>query len=94
MTEDELQAIEARSADWRGASPCSEDVTLLLAEVRRLWGLIQAAEWCGGYGCQGETRDSCPWCGVDQGDCHEPDCPAFGRSDGSTPDLPPYNVEG
>lgn len=48
----------------------------LLAEVRRLRGLIQQAEWGSGY----QERAQCPWCGAESPCAHEPSCAAFGSS--------------
>jgi hypothetical protein len=79
MTEQELQAIEARDRAKRalGGSPTS-DVVALLAEVRRLQGLIKQAEWDGGDGHRYEVESCCPWCCAHQSRGHESDCPAFG----------------
>jgi hypothetical protein len=56
-----------------------QDVPALLAEVRRLQGLIKAVEWDGYNGI-----DCCPWCMEPSPDAlgrggHAPTCPAFGE---------------
>lgn len=65
------------------------DVPVLVAEVRRLRGLVDAAEWAAGMG---DERDwvisgACPWCGGVSPDDknfsgvgHAPTCPAFGAT--------------
>lgn len=75
MTEQELQAIEARAgevmdallATSRGASihiptvaGLLTDVPKLLTEVRRLRGLIDSVEWGGDDGLT--LLVYCPWC--------------------------------
>lgn len=85
MTEDELVQIE-RVAELGGdvwspgiglARVHWEAMRALVAEVRRLRGLVNQAEWAAGYCCQSETRYSCPWCDEDEGGVHAPTCPAF-----------------
>lgn len=76
MTEDELRGIEAWALGREGGQP----VINLVAEVRRLKGLVMDAEWNGaaqwGY-------VACPWCESDRMPfandrrVHRPDCPAF-----------------
>jgi hypothetical protein len=73
MTDQELLDIEAH----RVLSPAehdSSDYKALIAEVRRLRGLIREAEWAAT--CQGDSE--CPWCQAwaFQGE-HRADCPAF-----------------
>lgn len=81
MTEDELGQIEARAAESVAVVPPCEvewqvatDVGVLVAEVRRLRGLVQAAEWLGPVIA---SRASCPWCLRRQPQGHADDCPAF-----------------
>lgn len=67
MTEDRLKTIEAR------ARPHDADAEELVAEVRRLRGLIEKA--------RGAVDGWCAWCdqyvnGVGDPDKH-PDCPAY-----------------
>lgn len=78
MTDEELMAIEARVAEReRDATCCGyTDETRLVAEVRRLRGLVKRAE----FGCVDDYGRFCPWC--DDGGDHEPErhaanCPAF-----------------
>lgn len=88
MTEEELAVIEADVAVSRviaadtGATTriavesVAEQMLSLVAEVRRLQGLVKAAEWASTPG--GRTNDAvCPWCEqwFDAG--HAPDCAAF-----------------
>lgn len=76
MTEDELKAIEnSRKFD--------DVVHELLAEVRRLRGLVAAAQFRGQWE-RCSTCHNCPWCGYDS-TCntkrkHAPECPAFTES--------------
>jgi len=68
MTEDELKSIE--SGDWPNFV---EHRDALVAEVRRLRGLIEKA--------RGAVDGWCPWCnqyvnGIGDPDTH-PNCPAF-----------------
>ena len=77
MTEAELVHMEVRARGHRPtlvgeARGSHDDVPALVAEVRRLRGLVQAAEW--GHGWQ---QAMCPWCGAERPCAHEPDCPAF-----------------
>ena len=71
MTEAELEAIE-RDTDRPGP------VVELIAEVRRLRGLVKEVEKSAGWhycDCYG-----CPWCEAEAGFpsfAHEADCPAF-----------------
>lgn len=98
MTEQELLAIEIRAAatnpdrheeDWQlsqAERASLGDVLPLVAEVRRLQGLIKQAEWSGSGAGQGQVWEECPWCrGLleaygDQPAGHTPTCPAFGHS--------------
>ncbi len=70
MTDEELKAMHERGVyldDWR--------VLGLVAEVRRLRGLIKDAELAGDDVWNGETVGRvCPWCRTDG---HDADCPAF-----------------
>jgi len=109
MTEQELQAIEAREraatpGPWNGVGKGFEtyiearnstvvtsayiddedvafvvharsDVPALLAEVRRLQGLIKQAEWK-----RGQFGDLCPWCFGLEVNGHKAACPAFGSA--------------
>jgi hypothetical protein len=69
MTEEQLKVMEKR---W-----LPDDVPPLIAEVRRLQGLIEDAELTNG------SWHECPWCGEwldaqeESGTGHKPDCPAF-----------------
>jgi hypothetical protein len=84
MTDEELAAIEARWCER--PSSVRDDCAALVAEVRRLRGLVTDAHDAGG------DRDgwpACPWCGGEERrrpawDCvgrrpieHRHDCPAF-----------------
>lgn len=60
-----------------GSTAVAGDVRALIAEVRRLRGLIQQAQWAGGDGHAMEVEPVCPWCRM-WPDTHQPDCPAFG----------------
>jgi hypothetical protein len=93
MTEAELKAIEARAADaqlmpgaWSGYA--NTDRKALLAEVRRLRGLVKAAEMVACRCGMIPEAPGCPWCAADSqwGEsrfiAHDPDCPAF-TPDGS-----------
>lgn len=54
-------------------------VPALVAEVRRLQGLVKQAEWKGGDGYAYVVI--CPWCSARAVDeKHKPTCPAFGES--------------
>lgn len=55
------------------------DVPALVAEVRRLQGLLLAAEWKGGDIVCDACLAVCPWCEAREyrGE-HAPTCPAFG----------------
>lgn len=58
-----------------------DDCRALVAEVRRLRGLVKSAETMG-IPMGSETRN-CPWCGYAHGDWkrkHSPECPAFTES--------------
>lgn len=83
MTDDELKAIEdGTPADMRyGEGTRAHDVRLLVAEVRRLRGLVKQAEFSNAYG---DFNGTCRWCGKDPtlGNAHEDNCPAF-TPDGS-----------
>lgn len=78
MSEDELKAIEARHKEAFDLGDMrlthDTDVPELIAEVRRLRGLIKRAEWEGMCcGC-----NLCPWCGQRKGESpHTERCPAF-----------------
>lgn len=84
MTETELEEIEARLAPdiENGGRAATDTVETLIAEVRRLRGLIKDAEWADT--AAGEV-ESCPWCGgAAKGgkawglyEGHKPGCPAF-----------------
>jgi hypothetical protein len=60
MTEAQLKAIECR---WM-----PDDVVPLIAEVRRLQGLIKHVEWAAGYGepYDHSPNGACPWCDATQ----------------------------
>lgn len=84
MTKDELDAIGARFNARRTTdgecilaayAALDDDVPALLAEVRRLQGLIKQAEWAGGTN-DWTVEPTCPWCGGDMPE-HRPDCPTF-----------------
>lgn len=89
MSEDELQAIEARAADARrfrdvvGPSlDSARDVPALVAEVRRLRGLLQSAADERDGAVSSHCCNNCPWCDGenDPGSrrfIHEDRCPAF-----------------
>jgi hypothetical protein len=58
----------------------------LVAEVRRLQGLVKAVEWRGGYDIRVDEYDTCPWCYGEKATAarphaagHKPTCPAFGK---------------
>lgn len=59
------------------------DVPALVAEVRRLRGLVQSAEWKNCDGNVSGCSSACPWCEAEyvRADgavgAHEPTCPAF-----------------
>jgi hypothetical protein len=62
--------------DFVLAISAASDVPALVAEVRRLRGLVKDAE------CDGAepyaARYCCPWCGKGSGSAqHAPECPAF-----------------
>jgi hypothetical protein len=69
MTEPDLQRMERQ---W-----LPDNVPPLIAEVRRLQGLIKQAEWAAGidYPHESESRGSCPWCGCERP--HAKFCQAF-----------------
>lgn len=79
MNKEELKRIEAMAEQDLACEVWQEDlVAPLVAEVRRLRGLIKAAE------CQGAEQyaihANCPWCGYAPGNhkrSHAPECPAF-----------------
>jgi hypothetical protein len=84
VTEQELQAIEDMIEE---GAPLVIDLMLgeiapaLLAEVRRLQGLVKAAETGGPEGHDRCNTTGCPWC-FEIGDHvtgprHDPDCSAF-----------------
>lgn len=87
MTESELSAIEAEAAAHTGEH---EDACLcnryraLVAEVRRLRGLINEAEWAGAL--PGASYRGCPWCTVElefhpsNQKPHDATCAAFGEA--------------
>lgn len=88
MTDEELKAIEAigtaASDAWdvhgmlagiRGQARLAEQVPTLVAEVRRLRGLIKKAEWSS----REQTGCYCPWCDH-YADGKHTDCPAFTES--------------
>lgn len=62
MTEAELKAIEAHGGEWSNGA----EVLRLVAEVRRLRGLIKAT-------FNDRSRSDCQWCDGNGAD----DCPAF-----------------
>lgn len=76
MTDEELRAIEA--ADAKYGSPDVPGIPALVAEVRRLRGLVRDAET---EGCEPTaSKGYCPWCGYMCGDWkrrHAPECEAF-----------------
>lgn len=95
VSEDELKAIEAHLEAVKGRDICASawerldnvcaDTRLLVAEVRRLRGLIKRLEWgsCDGCGIRrvcteckahNDDRDPDTWELVGK---HKPDCPAF-----------------
>jgi len=90
MTEDELKAIEAQCR-LSNRYVAVGDVLSLVAEVRRLRGLISDVH---DQGSNTHNEPACPWCGGEQRswptwDCvgrrpieHKHDCPAF-TPDGS-----------
>jgi hypothetical protein len=71
VTDDELKAIEAQYTKIG-------DVGRLVAEVRRLKGLVRSVE---NQGATGRDSDpACPWCGaqtVNFGEPHHSHCEAF-----------------
>lgn len=77
----------SRVEDWQFIANARSDVPALLAEVRRLQGLIKQAEWDGHPGWDENFR-SCPWCGASGPFCvetpHDPTCPAFPPSGATT----------
>lgn len=79
MSEDELKRIEDEGCGCpiKGPDCCVE---ALIAEVRRLRGLVERAETKGQFEhCS--TCHNCPWCGydatLDTKRRHAPECPAF-----------------
>ena len=84
MTEQDLQAIEARRVDldeFAGAMGLDErllhqDVPALIAEVRRLQGVIKQVEWAASY----DMTSYCLWCNEAEEKGHAPTCPAFGST--------------
>jgi hypothetical protein len=85
MTPTELDAIEARAKDaarFTMEAGDAADCLALIAEVRRLRGLVKAAEAAAPH--LGERHANCPWCGYwSMGDVkrkHAPECPAFTES--------------
>lgn len=76
MSEDELKAME-------DAAPVDRRVSPLVAEVRRLRGLVERAQFKGQFQhCT--TCHNCPWCGydatLDTKRKHAPECPAFAEN--------------
>lgn len=79
----------AKSADFEFAAHAREDIPKLIAEVRRLRGLILDAERSAtSFGPNGDTASSCPWCFMGHGfayltgdggaaEGHGSKCPAF-----------------
>lgn len=82
MRESELAAIEARAnaANISFAIAARTDVPALVAEVRRLRGLIRRVEYRGSSGSAYWYR-ACSWCSATSSDGRDPphddDCPAF-----------------
>ncbi len=82
MTEQELAAIEARAELAHECWPehthhykLGTDTKALIAEVRRLRGLVARVEWINVEGDNG-----CPWCAAwefEKPQRHMPSCPAF-----------------
>lgn len=76
MTDDELR-------DEALAAAVDEDASRarLVAEVRRLKGLVKGAEWSGYAECLGGDEGVCPWCGNMRaslvGATHAATCHAF-----------------
>lgn len=94
MTEDELKQMEAYARDYddrmvpacvHGREPidrcdqCDGSTVLnLVAEVRRLRGLIKSAEWESEWSQSIGGGSCCPWCDSGKGyHPHDVDCPAF-----------------
>lgn len=90
MTEEHLDQFEALaqmtmaiSAESTTSYSASKACVTLVAEVRRLQGLIKQAEWEGydqGWPC-------CPWCDAlafNADAVHKPTCPAFQPSVGQS----------
>lgn len=95
MTNEQLAEIEALAGAYFDPDPNGEwmpsasgllagSVPGLIAEVRRLQGLIKQVEWSASAGHIGGEH-ACPWCrgnpecavgGQPHG--HKPTCPAFG----------------
>lgn len=93
MTDEELDAVLARRdadiARFRVEYEGDREVRALIAEVRRLRGLIKQAETAAGhYEPYNSVSDGhCPWCDAFGGwsiptKPHKPGCPAF-TPDGS-----------
>lgn len=83
MTEDEIKATEDTREPFGGLT---FDALLarchaLVAEVRRLRGLVAKVEWAGAL--PDEFFRGCPWCGVEleqhpsNAKQHRAECPAF-----------------
>jgi hypothetical protein len=80
MSEDELRKLgDDAATEPSNGDPWAKDVVRLVAEARRLRGLIKEAEWepLG----NGPGENECPWChGINNHDnrrVHFPACPAF-----------------
>jgi hypothetical protein len=90
VTDEELKAIDEKAGVYERDGMQfvhMPDVRALVAEVRRLRGLIKKAEWYSGAGGF-ESEHGCPWCDSDgyyesshvgHGK-HQEDCPAFTRN--------------
>lgn len=97
MTDEELKALDAWVANgteyvnveggvwpstaWTHAA--EQHVEALVAEVRRLRGVIKQAELKGRFSCCASCNN-CPWCGYEAGDFkrkHAPECPPSLRTE-------------
>lgn len=72
MTDDELR-------DEALAAAVDEDASRarLVAEVRRLKGLVKVAEWSDYFEVPGGDEGVCPWCQRMKHAGHAAGCPAF-----------------